>query len=172
MLTLGCGKSVEPSTGRSPFLEVEKYFENEISSLQRSKKLLKKTIYSNSKSEQIIDSIPDWSNELAIFTSSITGKRLFSNSFYADTIRSGNQSVIHYTSKEKNAEIKKLSVYRTHAITDSIIILKSVENMYYTSLDTLAYYGNGNYRISAGNEPTLGKNISFVLAGTSLPYIY
>ena len=167
LIISGCGKSSEPSAKTSPFHSLEVYFNNEIKTLEHSKRLLRKQIQTNEKSEELVISNPDWKKELSIFTSCISGKKLTESSFQRDSIKTGDYYKIQYTGIDDHVEIKSLVVYQAHTTPDSIVIITKVDNMYYRTLDTLIYLGNGNYRISALNEPSLGKNIRFVLTGRS-----
>ena len=163
----GCGKPSEPSVKTSPFHALEVYFDNEIKTLEHSKRLLKKNIQTNKKTEEVIIAHPDWKKELATFTSSISGKRITESSFLRDSMNFGKNYKIQYTAIDEKMEIKSLIVYYSDSTPDSIVIMTAVDNMYYRAIDTLVYHGNGNYRISASNEPSLGKNIRFILTGHS-----
>lgn len=165
LLVTACGKSSGPTIKTSPFHSLEVYFNNEIKTLEHSKRLLRKHIQTKEKSEELVIPNPDWKKELSIFTSCISGKKLTGSSFQKDSIKSGDNYKIQYKGIDEHVEIKSLIVYYSLTTPDSIVIITKVDNMYYSTLDTLTYHGDGNYRISALNEPSLGKNIRFVLTG-------
>jgi len=163
----GCGSKENSYVSHSPFKFVENYFQSEITTLQRSGKPLKKSIFRDSHSESEVLSNPDWKKELSVFVSRVTDKRNFENSFKLDSVTKINQKILNYTARDKSVEIQQLSVYQTNLQIDSIYIVTFVSNMYYTASDTLHYSGNGNYRISATDKPVIGKEIRFVLTGNT-----
>ncbi len=79
----------------------------------------------------------------------------------------GTSKVLLLTTVDSTATIKSMTVYSTSGKQDSVIIIKQVRNSYYSSSDTLKYFGQGNYHIKAENLPGFGKKLGFVIEGKS-----
>jgi hypothetical protein len=164
---ISCDVASDRAKQHSTFREVENYFVQELTVLEKSNAGLTKTLFNNRTKEQSVRTNPDWKAELAPFTEAISNQPAPANSFKTDTVMFDHSRMVLFTARDPSATIEKLFYYSNDEKTDSIVIIKKVSNSYYSATDTLSYYGNGNYRISAENHPRIGKKITFVLEGQS-----
>lgn len=161
-----CNNSVE-SKKPSPFSNLEIYFETEIKALEQSKVTLTKKLDHQGKVENIFVAEPNWKLELVPFTETISSQQVRNQSYITDSRINGTNSTIIVSAKDVKATVKSISMFSTNGVNDSIVIVKQVSNSYYSSSDTLSYYGGGNYRIKATNIPGIGKEMGFILQGSS-----
>jgi len=156
------------SEKQSAFSDIKIYFDNEINTLKKSDLSLSKNMFHEGKNEIVTLANPDWSHELIPFTESISDQQSQIQSYIKDSTIDGTSKVILFTAKDASAIISQLSIYIHEGKQDSIVIIKKVDNSYYSSFDTLSYYGGGNYKVKAVNIPGFGKKIGFVIEGKTL----
>jgi hypothetical protein len=167
-LASACQDKTKP-TQQGAFHYLSLYFESEIQTLKKSQRSLTKNLFHNGKNETIRVASPDWEKELSPFTESVSSQPRQVQAFDTDSILTGPSKIVRYTALDVSATIKSLSVYFTGTTPDSVIIIKLVSNSYYASSDTLKYFGGGNYRIRAENQPGFGKKLGFLLEGITEP---
>jgi len=162
---LSCSGTETKQAETQKYFSTEKYFSEEAASLNNRETGIVKTIYKNNSSETIASELVEWRTELQPFLQIDLNKPAYINSYFTDTILNGENLLINFRAKEESMSLQNLSVYLTGTRVDSIYAVLKSENLYYRSVDTLSYSGNGNYRISAWNKPRIGKEVSFVLEG-------
>lgn len=163
-----CNNPVQLPKNQQLQFDAEKYFLAEAERLNRSNAGITKTIRKESISEKIEIQKADWKSELQPFLRIKLNKPAQINSFIVDTILKEGHTVIIYTAKDDSEELRKFCIHLTGDNPDSIIAVKGTSNLYYQSVDTISYLGNGNYHISSRNKPRIGKEISFELDGVSV----
>jgi len=161
-----CNKNAE-SKKSSPFSSLEIYFEREIDALEQSKVTLTKKLDHQGKVENIFVAEPDWKLELVPFTETLSGQQVRVQSYTTDSIINDAKRTFVMSARDAKATVKSITMFSTDGINDSIVIVKHVSNSYYSSSDTLSYYGRGNYRIKATNIPGIGKEMGFILEGST-----
>ncbi len=162
----GCGNR-QDSKRISALDEIQNYFDSEIEILKASDYTLTKNLDHKGRAEELVIENPDWEKELVPFTETLANQPSMLQAFIKDSAVQGNSRIIQFTANDSSATIKFLHAAFTGEKTDSIVIIKRVNNAYYASTDTLTYYGKGNYLIKAQNLPGLGKKIGFVMSGRS-----
>jgi len=162
-----CNNPVKVPGENQKYFETNKYFLNEAAMLQLKNAAIVKTFIKNDSTETIRSEKVDWKTELLPFLQINLHKPALVNSFSIDTITEANKTLIQYVAKDSTLELRDLKIYLSEAKVDSLFGVMKSSNLYYNAVDTIAYFGNGNYRISVWNKPRIGKEVRFVLVGSS-----
>ncbi|MFM7078851.1 MAG: hypothetical protein ACKOYC_03560, partial [Bacteroidota bacterium] len=141
----------------SGFFDTKSYFESLADSLNSTKCLLEKTMITDGRQETVMDSSPDWKNELLPFIELDITKAAMASSYRADTSVLAGEIKINYLALDAYVSIRRLQIVKDSLddITSIYAIVRS-KNPYHSSADTLEFQNDTGYRISALSEPYIG----------------
>jgi hypothetical protein len=160
-LLSSCAVTPGNTVAENPFNQTQDYFKNEITRLEKSGMTLTKVMLSSSGNETLHIATADWKTELNPFTDAVTLKPAQAQAYHEQMVEGGGSV---FTARDSSAEVRRMARYQSSSDkTDSVVIVKRTKNMYYTSLEYLVYYGNGNFDIRVNNKPVAGKHIAFEL---------
>lgn len=153
----GCIETQKPTPVRPPLFNFSEHFTKEAELLTATDAVLIKTLDKEGKTETLELQHPDWKKELQPFLDLDLNKPALLGSYKVDTL-SVVPLHVRYLASDSTTVIRNADFYGT----DSIIVQKSISNMYYSSAELLTYYKNG-YSISAFIRPKAGKSLAFKL---------
>ncbi len=150
----------------SGFFDSKSYFSAIADSLNDTKSMLEKTMVSNGASETIIDSLPNWKNELLPFMELDITKPAMKSSYEVDSSNGSPGVRIEYKAVDEYVSIRNMVVTKD-SIGKVVSLYATVrsKNPYHSSADTLQFQNGVGYRISALSEPYIGSKIQFSLSG-------
>jgi hypothetical protein len=143
--------------------DLQQYLNSEIRELEQSNFSLKTVLVNQDIPEEKSIADPDWKNELKPLTVLLTDRHFKSSLFVIDSMEVNNVFKYKMHARDEYSEIKSVTVYKSKNAIDSLIIIRSVSNMYYVASDTVHYKGHGNLEMRTTNIPAVGKPIRFLL---------
>ena len=166
-LVISCGNHEKTTLNKPRFFNLNAYFNDQIAQLEKTNTSITKTIAHNGKTEAVTEKNVDWKNELKPFLEIDITLPAHILSYNIDSLVHGSSTKIHYTAKDSTPLIREIKIILNNGNPDSIYIRKVISNSYVSSVQTMSYFGNGNYEIKVNNDPQIGKNISFELRGVA-----
>lgn len=152
-----CQRNQQQALVRPPLFNFNEHFTKEAEQLSKANAILIKTLNKEGKTETLELQHPDWKKELQPFLDLDLNKPALKGSYKIDTLSADPQHV-RYIASDSTTVIRNVDFYGT----DSIIVNKSISNMYYASAEQLTYHRNG-YSITAFIRPKAGKSLAFKL---------
>lgn len=144
------------------------YFSNEAKKLNSRNLSLEKTVFKNGKSEIIVLDSVNWFKELKPFIDINIAKPAQINSYQIDSLVESNVLTINYIARDSTVSVKEVIVKFKNKKLLNFRAIQSSYNLYYQSIDTINYFGDGNYRISAMSKPKLGREVNLKLHGKAI----
>ncbi len=164
---VSCGGPEKNAEGDSRFFNLNGYFTDQVALLEKANIPITKTIVHNGKTETITEQNVDWHNELKPFLEIDITLPAHILSYSIDSLVEGNFTTLHYTAKDSTPLLRNIVIKLNNGHPDSIYIRKVISNSYVSSMETMSYFGNGNYELKVHNDPQIGKNIAFELKGVA-----
>jgi len=162
-----CGPGTNVSEYQRIF-PVKAYFKKETAKLSGMDLKLQKSVwYSDSSETQILEN-PDWNKELKPFLELDLDKPSVATSYDSTRHEYQNGHTLVYTARDNHPRVREIYIHFTGDIADTISFISGVSNMYYHSVDTLSYFGDGNFRLSSFNKPRIGKEIKLRVTGSTV----
>lgn len=152
-----CTRTQQPPAIKPPLFNFNEHFTKEAEQLSKAEAMLVKTLDKEGKTETLELQNPDWKKELQPFLDLDLNKPALKGSYKIDTL-STNPQHVKYIAYDSVTIIRNVDFYGT----DSIVVNKSISNMYYASAEKLTYHRNG-YSITAFIRPKAGKSLAFKL---------
>ncbi len=166
-LLISCGGSEKNAISDSRFFNLNGYFNEQVAELEKSNTPITKIIMHNGKTESINEINVDWNTELKPFLEIDITLPAHILSYSIDSLVEGNSTTLHYSAKDSTPLLRDIVIKLKSGQPDTIYIRKVISNSYVSSVETMSYYGNGNYELKVKNDPQIGKNIAFELKGVA-----
>ena len=167
LLLIACTGNLQPVLNSKEYYNIENYFMKEAEELTEHNVGIVKIMFKDDTSEKLTNTSINWFTELKPFMDIALNKPALANAYHVDSILSNNRKVLHFRAKDANPFLQNLKIVFTNHKPDTVVAINRASNMYYRSVDTLSYFGNGSYRISSWNKPRIGREVSFVLEAIS-----
>lgn len=166
-LLISCGGPEKNPVNDSRFFNLNGYFNEQVAELEKLNTPITKTIMHNGKTETITEQNVDWNTELKPFLEIDITLPAHILSYSIDSLVEGNSTTLYYTAKDSTPLLRNIVIKLNNGNPDSIYIRKVISNSYVSSMETMSYFGNGNYELKVHNDPQIGKNIAFELKGVA-----
>ena len=166
-LLISCGGPEKKAVNNSRFFNLNSYFKDQVAILEKANTPLTKTIVHNGKTETINEKNVNWKNELKPFLEIDITLPAHILSYSIDSLVEGNSTTLHYSAKDSTPLLRDIVIKLNNGQPDTIYIRKVISNSYVSSMETMSYFGNGNYELKVKNDPPIGKNIAFELKGVA-----
>jgi hypothetical protein len=134
----------EKQTANIHYFDLQGYFGEEETRLQKLNPTIEKTVSVNNSSEKKSIKITDWKKELAIFTDADINKKAWLGQFKINK----TSTLEYYTSDQEKIPVKELKVMLKDGNVCGIQIILKNTNALYTSTDTLKYYPDSLYQVN------------------------
>ncbi len=164
---ISCNDTENTVVNETRFFDFNAYFYDQVDLLEKANTPITKTIVHNGKTETIKEPNVNWENELKPFLEIDITLPAHILSYNIDSLVDGRSTMLHYTAKDSTPLLREIKIMLNDGKPDTIYIRKVISNSYVSSVQTMSYFGNGNYELKVNNDPQIGKNISFELSGVA-----
>ena len=128
---------------KNKYFDIRGFFDKEILRLSSENPTVQKTVVHNGISELKPVKIPNWKNELDVFSASDLNKPSWRDSYNINI----SNDALDYTARDSSLKIKKIRINKSGDKITSIDIETQVSNEIYNSTEILNYYPDSLYKI-------------------------
>ena len=138
-----CTEDKKTPDVKNKYFDIRGFFNREILRLSTANRTVQKTVVHNGVSEVKQVKIPNWKNELDVFSASDLNKPSWRDSYNIKV----NDDGIVYTTRDSSLKIKTIRINKSGDKITSIDIKTQVNNEIYNSTELLNYFPDSLYRI-------------------------
>jgi len=153
---LACLAACRPQIKNNGGFDLSGYFKKEAARLQKSNRVVVKTVFHNGVTETKTVHINNWEQELNLFIDADINKPTWRSNYNV----TDEDGVLRYTAKDSSVKVGEILIKRNkQKISWILIFTKTPKNYLYTTIQKLVYYPDSLYYISTRQDVKfMGRN--------------
>ncbi len=143
------------------YFDVKGYFEQNIAQLNKKHGKVNKTVVHSGSAESKTVAISNWQSELSLFTESDINKPAWKGNY----VKTDSAGTLIYRTTNPDLRTREIIVSKTkQGVIQKILIRNEVNNLLYTTRETLAYFPDSAYEIDKYQKVKLLKANTYKIA--------